>query len=157
VGLHGDQHIDMRGTGLRPQYTALRRGRRDVESVLGRRITWFRAPYGKQDPHTVIACRAAGMYPLMWSTSAHDWQPDDIDSQLSHVEGGLRPGAIVLLHDGAAGLQDPPPPLPNNQPQLLESLLTLLHRLELKPVTVSELCAAGASVRAPWFGSWLHH
>jgi hypothetical protein len=62
-----------------------------------------------------------------------------------------------LLHDGAAGLDDPPPPLPSTQPQLLTALLTLLQRLDLRPVTVGELCAAGSVVHAPWFGSWLHH
>lgn len=157
VGLHGDRHVEMRGESIRSQYTALHRGRRDVEALLGVRITWFRAPYGKQEPETVIACRLAAMRPLMWSTSAHDWQPDTIEDQLAHVAGGLEPGAIVLLHDGSARIAQPPPPPPRNQPELLERVLDLLQQRSLRPVTIRELCASGPAVRAPWFQQWLHH
>ena len=157
VGLHGDQHVDMRGGSFVEQYRALRRGRRDVEATTGTRVKWFRPPYGKQEPETVAACRSAGMRPLMWSTSGHDWQQVGIEDQLAHVAAGLRPGAVVLLHDGAARVADPPPLPPRTQPQLLEQLLDLLQFRGLEPVTISELCAVGRPVRAPWFEQWLHH
>ena len=157
VGLHGDEHVEMLNGSVRSQYVSLRRGRRDVEALLDVRITWFRAPFGKQEPETVLACRLAGMRPLMWSTSAHDWQPDPIEDQLRHVAGGLKPGAIVVLHDGSARVAEPPPPPPENQPELLDRLLDLLHERALRPVTMSELCASGVVVRGPWFEQWLHH
>jgi peptidoglycan/xylan/chitin deacetylase (PgdA/CDA1 family) len=147
----------MGGESIRSQYLALQRGRRDLETLLGVRVKWFRAPYGHQEPETVLACHLAGMRPLMWSTSAHDWQPDPIDEQLAHVAGGLTPGAIVLLHDGSARIAEPQPPPPSTQPELLERLLDLLHERSLRPVTMSALCASGAVVRAPWFERWLHH
>jgi hypothetical protein len=99
----------------------------------------------------------AGMRPLMWSTSAHDWQPDPIEDQLKHVAGGLEPGAVVLLHDGAADVVQPPLPPPRTQPELLQRLLGLLQERSLHPVTITELCASGSVVRAPWFRQWLHH
>jgi peptidoglycan/xylan/chitin deacetylase (PgdA/CDA1 family) len=157
VGLHGDRHVDMRGGSVAEQYRALRQGRSDIEALLGVRIAWFRPPYGKQEPRTVIACRLAGMRPLMWSTSAHDWRPDPIEHQLTHAASGLRPGAVVLLHDGSARIAEPPPPPPRTQPELLERLLDLMYERSLEPVTVSELCASGDPVRAQWFEQWLHH
>lgn len=126
----------------------------DVDRQLDLRLSWFRAPYGKRDLETVLACRLAGMRPLMWSTSGHDWQPDTIEDQLAHLAGGLEPGAIVLLHDGSARIADPPPPPPRNQPELLERVLDLLQQRSLRPVTISELCASGSVVRAPWFQQW---
>jgi peptidoglycan/xylan/chitin deacetylase (PgdA/CDA1 family) len=158
VGLHGDRHVELRGgESVRSQYVALRRGRRDVEALLEARVRWFRAPFGKQEPETVLACHLAGMRPLMWSTSAHDWQPDTLEEQLAHVSSGLEAGAIVLLHDGSARIAEPAPPPPEAQPELLERLLDLLQTRSLRPVTVTELCAAGSVVRAPWFEQWLHH
>ena len=157
IGLHGDRHVNMQGQPFRTQYVALRRGRHDVEALLHVKVRWFRPPYGKQGPGTVLACRLVGMRPLLWSTSAHDWQPDPIGAQLTHVAGGLAPGAIVLLHDGAADIVQPPPPPPRNQPELLERLLGLMQQRSLRPVTVSELCEAGLVEREPWFRQWRHH
>lgn len=157
VGLHGDRHVDLRGIPLAEQYRALRRGRRDVEAALGVPVRWFRAPYGKQEPETLLACRALRLRPLMWSTSGHDWEPSSLPEQLEHVSAGVRPGAVVLLHDGAADVVDPPAPLPAFQPELLEQLLAVLAQRGLEPVTVSRLIAAGRPVRALWFEHWLHH
>ncbi len=157
VGLHGDHHVDMRGGSLRQQFRSLRRGRRDVERLLGVRVRWFRPPYGTQEPETVLASRAAAMRPLMWSTSAHDWEPVTLEAQLAHVGAGLRPGAVVLLHDGSARVADPPPPPPATQPELLDRLLGVLHERGLEAVTVSRLCASGRRTTAPWFEQWLHH
>jgi peptidoglycan/xylan/chitin deacetylase (PgdA/CDA1 family) len=157
VGLHGDSHVDLRGVPLVEQYRALQRGRRDVEEVLGVPVRWFRAPYGKQEPETLLACRALRLRPLMWSTSGHDWEPSSLHEQLEHVAAGVRPGAVVLLHDGAADVVEPPAPPPAFQPELLERLLDVLVARGLEPVTISRLIAAGRPVRAPWFEQWLHH
>ncbi len=156
IGLHGDRHVDVRGGGLRGQFRAVRRGRRDLERITGRPVTWFRPPYGKQDAQTVLACRAAGMRCLLWSASALDWQDLPIPDQLARARLGLRPGAVVLLHDGAADPVEPPRPVPPNQPELLERLLAELDDQGLGAVPVSVLCASGRPVQAPWFGSWLH-
>jgi peptidoglycan/xylan/chitin deacetylase (PgdA/CDA1 family) len=158
VGLHGDRHEEMTGRALDVQYRALRRGRRDVEALLGVRVRWFRPPYGKQEPETVLACRLAGMRPLLWSTSAHDWEAhQSLQDQLAHVERGLRPGAIVLLHDGAADVKDPAPPLPHTQPDVTEEVLALARGLGLEPVPISRLIASGHVVHGRWFERWLHH
>lgn len=158
VGLHGDRHAEMPGQPFRSQLASLRRGRRDVETILGVPVRWFRPPYGKQEPETVLACRLAGMRPLLWSTSAHDWERHQgLAEQLAHVDRGLRPGAVVLLHDGAADADDPAPPLPHTQPEVTEQLLELIKRHGLQPVTISTLVEAGSVERARWFEQWLHH
>ena len=157
IGLHGDRHVDLRSIAAPTLYRALRRGRADVAAVTGSPVRWFRPPYGKQRAETVAAARAAGMRPVMWSTSAYDWKALTIPEQLAHVDPGLRPGAVVLLHDGAADEMEPLPPPPATQPALLDELLGRLDQRGLRPVGVSELCAAGRAQRAPWFEHWLHH
>ncbi|MGY1735367.1 polysaccharide deacetylase family protein [Geodermatophilus sp. SYSU D00684] len=157
IGLHGDRHVDVRGGGLREQFRAVRRGRRDLERITGRPVVWFRPPYGKQDARTVLACRAAGMRCLLWSASALDWQDLPVSDQLARARAGLRPGAVVLLHDGAAQPVDPPAPVPAHQPRLTELLLDELAAQGLTAVPFSELRAVGRPVLEPWFGSWLHH
>ena len=157
IGLHGDVHVELPGLPFRRQLGDLRRGRRDVEALLGVRVRWFRPPYGKQEPETVLACRLAGMRPLLWNSSSHDWQDDTYADQLTHASAGLRPGAIVLLHDGAASASEPFPTLPRHEPRLAEELLALVQARSLAAVTVSELCAAGSVVEESWFERWLHH
>ena len=156
VGLHGDRHIDLRGLGPVEVLLALRRGKRDVEDVVGRPVRWCRPPYGKQSSQVVAACRVARMDPVLWTAAAHDWRDEPVDQQIARAAPDLRPGAVLLLHDGAADEVEPPRPPPPTQPQLLERLLDLLHARQLRAVSVTALVEAGAPIREPWFGRWLH-
>jgi peptidoglycan/xylan/chitin deacetylase (PgdA/CDA1 family) len=156
VGLHGDTHVDLRGTKPIDLYRSLRRGRRDVERVVGQQLRWFRPPYGTQEPETVAACRAVGLQSVLWSATALDWRNEPIERQIEHAFQDLAPGGVLLLHDGSARIAQPPPPPPPTQPELLERILDRLDDLSLAPVPIRTLCAAGAPVREQWFEQWLH-
>lgn len=157
IGLHGDRHVDHCELTFGEQLRALHRGRRTVEGVAGRPVRWFRPPYGRQEPETVVASRLNRMSCVLWSASAHDWEDKSIEAQLAQLRRGLRPGAIVLLHDGSARPAIPPPPPPRNQPELLDRVLDVLTERGLRPVTLSDLYAGGQLVREQWFERWLHH
>lgn len=157
VALHGDEHVDLSGLPRQAQVRAVRRGRRRLREVTGTAPRWFRPPYGRQTAVTVAACRTAGMQPVLWSTSAHDWEALPVQDKLDHLAPAMKPGAIVLLHDGAAGAGDPPPPSAEEQTELIGGILDLAGEQGLEPVTVGDLHAAGEAVRSPWFRHWLHH
>jgi peptidoglycan/xylan/chitin deacetylase (PgdA/CDA1 family) len=156
VGLHGDRHVDLRGLGSLELGQALYRGKRHVERVVGAPVRWSRPPYGKQNARVVAASRALGMPPVLWTAAAHDWRDEPVETQVARAAPDLRAGAVLLLHDGAADPVEPPLPPPPTQPRLLEVLFDVLLARGLRPVTVTELAAAGAAVREPWFERWLH-
>jgi peptidoglycan/xylan/chitin deacetylase (PgdA/CDA1 family) len=60
----------------------------------------FRAPGGAWSPAVEREARRQGMVPLKWSVDPRDWTRPGAREVAVHVLGRMRPGSIVLLHDG---------------------------------------------------------
>ncbi|OOC55503.1 xylanase [Nocardiopsis sinuspersici] len=69
------------------------------EAVPHARVPYFRAPYGAWGRTPEVAA-GLGMQPLGWSLAVEDWVPPGTDVLLRRLEEGVRPGSVVLLHDG---------------------------------------------------------
>ncbi len=119
------------------------RSREQLESLLGERIRWLRFPYGergRQDPRAIRS--EYGVDTVHWTYSSHDGKFSDPDAIVARVEAGIRPGAIVLLHDALADEKTLPPPYVAARDATLSALPRigeLLLRRGLAPVTLSEL------------------
>jgi len=99
VGLHCDEHI--------------RHGTRDAEwgradtaravrrlNDLGVNPTLWRTPWGDTAPWTARVAAEHGLRLTGWTVDTHDWRGDAAADMLTATRPGLRPGAIVLAHDG---------------------------------------------------------
>lgn len=75
------------------------RTQRVIQQATGSAPRFFRPPYGERWFGLYPVLRDRGLRLVQWSASGDDWKlaADDI---ISSVRAGLRPGAIVLLHDG---------------------------------------------------------
>jgi len=75
-----------------------------IESVLGVRTPYFRAPGLNEGPQIDAALREAGMCGFSTDVDLHDYvSPRRPASQLcASFSAGLHPGTIVLLHDGGS-------------------------------------------------------
>lgn len=63
-------------------------------------VEYFRAPQGNWSEQITLTATANGMRPLSWSIDSRDWERPGVDQIVATVQGGLAPGAIILLHDG---------------------------------------------------------
>jgi chitooligosaccharide deacetylase len=103
VGSHSVTHPDPFSAGLRELTDEYRGGRAMVEAALGRGTRLFRAPMGHVPVRGAIAQRRAGVDNWLWSVDPEDWRPDRDPAELAEfVLSRLRPGDVVLLHDGIA-------------------------------------------------------
>lgn len=91
VGFHSHDHPRL--TGLRPRELT-----RQVRPTVAARC--FRPPYGATDRHVRKAVRAAGMRQVLWTADGRDWERPGPRTIRHNSLAGLRPGAIILLHDG---------------------------------------------------------
>lgn len=66
----------------------------------GVRISYFRQPGGMWTEAAVDAARQLGMTSLHWTVDPRDWLNPGPKSISSFVNSSVKPGAIVLLHDG---------------------------------------------------------
>lgn len=84
----------------------------------GVRPTFFRAPGGKWSPAMEAQARAQGMTPLAWTADPEDWKRPGVNAIVHTVLRELRPGGIILMHDGGG-----------RRGETLQALRVLLHRL----------------------------
>ena len=60
----------------------------------------FRPPMGLSNPRVFAAARSLGLQVIGWSARGLDTITDDPDRVVARIVKGLKPGAILLLHDG---------------------------------------------------------
>jgi peptidoglycan/xylan/chitin deacetylase (PgdA/CDA1 family) len=66
----------------------------------GTEVSWFRAPGGDFSPLNRHISAVNGLRPLGWTVDSNDWQRPGVATILSNIRKEIRPGAIVLMHDG---------------------------------------------------------
>ncbi|AYG64032.1 chitooligosaccharide deacetylase NodB [Rhizobium jaguaris] len=63
-------------------------------------LQYMRAPYGSWTQEVLSASASAGLAAVHWSVDPRDWSCPGVDAIVDTVLASIRPGAIVLLHDG---------------------------------------------------------
>jgi peptidoglycan/xylan/chitin deacetylase (PgdA/CDA1 family) len=88
-----------------------------IAQVLGERPEWFRPPHGRLGAYLAEVAGEEGQQVALWSVSAVDWGPLATPPRIFGRLHSIRPGDIVLLHDG---------PLRHNHPEATVGVLPLL-------------------------------
>jgi peptidoglycan/xylan/chitin deacetylase (PgdA/CDA1 family) len=155
IALHGVDHVRLTTLPAAQVRTRTRDGRRELEDLAGKRIRWFRPPYGAQRPGTWAAIRSAGLESVVWSNEAKDWQ-DDTVAELAGRTTTAQAGSVLLMHDGYAdaadGVDDGPPP-GFDRGELTRRVLTGFRERGLATSSLGDALAEGSLVRGAWFRS----
>lgn len=61
---------------------------------------WFRSPYGAIDGAVASYINSLGMGIVHWSDDPEDWSRPGTSAIVQRVMAQVKPGAIILLHDG---------------------------------------------------------
>jgi peptidoglycan/xylan/chitin deacetylase (PgdA/CDA1 family) len=94
----------------------------------------FRPPYGSTSPALDAQVKALGMWMVLWSVDPTDWALPGTATIVGRVLAAVRPGAIVLLHDGGG---------PREQtlaavPEIIDALRARGYRLVTVPALLVE-------------------
>lgn len=73
-----------------------------LTDISGEPPRWFRAVVGMSNPFVNAALKRHGLARVAWSARGFDGVEADPQTVLARIERNLSPGAIVLLHEGAA-------------------------------------------------------
>jgi peptidoglycan/xylan/chitin deacetylase (PgdA/CDA1 family) len=71
-----------------------------IEHATGARPRFFRAPHGFRNPWVAPIARRLGERVVGWTLGVWDTDRPGADTIASRTIAGVRPGGIVLLHDG---------------------------------------------------------
>lgn len=70
-----------------------------LEKIIGRKVLFFRPPFGVTNPNIARAVRQTGMKAVGWNIRSLDTVAQNEEKLLASVLGALKPGAIILFHD----------------------------------------------------------
>ena len=99
VELHCAKHV--RHTELTCSEVAAdaRSGLKDL-GTLGVLPRLWRPPWGIVTPWTRAVAKDFGLELVSWTADTHDWRGDTASEMYANVRPDLRPGAVLLMHDG---------------------------------------------------------
>jgi peptidoglycan/xylan/chitin deacetylase (PgdA/CDA1 family) len=127
-GDHTWDHVMMTGRSASFYDQEIGRTARAISQATGRRARLFRPPFEAHDRNLDAWVRAQGMLQVMWSTDSLDSQGATTRRVFRAVRRGIRPGAIILLHDNRGTTET-----------ALREILRRVKARGLKAVTVPEL------------------
>ncbi|MFL6130669.1 MAG: polysaccharide deacetylase family protein [Mycobacteriales bacterium] len=88
---------DLARDGLREQ---VGRTSQTLERAAGRPVALFRPPYGSRTPEVVGWLGDEKLTTVLWDVEAADWALPGADVIARRVLDQVRPGSVILLHDG---------------------------------------------------------
>ena len=104
VAVHGWTHVSHLARRPGTVVDEVRRARDTLGEVTGSSPRWLRPPYGVMSGGDLLATRATGLRPVLWTTWGRDWTTDASAAGVAAevLRGCGRDGAsgpTVLLHD----------------------------------------------------------
>jgi len=138
VGDHTWTHASLPSLNAAGLKTEIGDAQATIQQETGHNVTIMRPPFGDFTAKTNEFVRDRGMLPILWTIDSNDWALHDSQTLANNVlnSPALKPGAIILLHDGTMDRQV----TVNALPMILDGLVAR----GLRSVTVPELLRGGA-------------
>ena len=103
IGLHGMTHLNLSLVGAAQIVSDAQREQRYLATVVpsvGCAVTLYRTPYGLRAPRLDRELAAAHLSLVLWDVDTRDWARPGVGHIVAQVERLVKPGSIVLFHDG---------------------------------------------------------
>jgi len=121
----------------------IKRCQDQVESVCGRRTRLFRPPWGLWDEDAFVEAERLGYRMILWTVGVEHHSAKTPEAMAQRVLDEVRPGAIILAHDGE-------PNGPIDRSKTMKALPLIIDRLQeqgYRFVTLPELLRIGRRTR----------
>jgi peptidoglycan/xylan/chitin deacetylase (PgdA/CDA1 family) len=100
VGLHSYSHKDLAKLSAKGVRSELRKSQEAYKEATGKTASWMRLPYGSGDNTTYSLVAQQGLGNAMWSVDPRDWSRPGTKTIRNRVLRDVRPGSVILMHDG---------------------------------------------------------
>jgi peptidoglycan/xylan/chitin deacetylase (PgdA/CDA1 family) len=131
VGDHTWTHPYLPGLSDAAILDQIRSARAVVRRTSKAPVLLFRPPYGGHDARVDRIINSLGLLQVLWSVDSGDSTGSDVEGVYRNVLAGLKPGAIILMHENRA----------TTIKSLIRYVLPAIRRRGFKPVSVPELLA----------------
>jgi len=71
-----------------------------ISNITGQPVRFCRPPGGNYSADVLLSAKEAGLQTILWSVNSYDSGEADPEKIMSNVINRMRPGSIILFHDG---------------------------------------------------------
>ncbi|MFJ9773665.1 polysaccharide deacetylase family protein [Kitasatospora sp. NPDC101157] len=121
IANHTWTHPDLRHMSESAVRDELERTSDLLHRITGRMPTWFRSPGGDWSPVSLKVSADLGLRNMGWSVDPRDWSRPGTPAIIDTILKEVRPGAIVLNHDGGGDRSQTVAALKTYLPTLIDS------------------------------------
>jgi peptidoglycan/xylan/chitin deacetylase (PgdA/CDA1 family) len=100
LGTHTESHMRLASRPIGDQQQEILTTADRITRVSRHAVRLFRPPYGSYDAHTMTVLRNERMLMVLWSVDPADYDATAPAQVVAATLKAVKPGAIVLLHDG---------------------------------------------------------
>jgi peptidoglycan/xylan/chitin deacetylase (PgdA/CDA1 family) len=129
IGNHTWNHAHLQGLSEEQFSFEIDHTTEVLEAISGQDVVCTRPPYGDAKPDTVERLAAHGQASIVWSADSRDFDKPGPGPIVDHSLEGLRPGSIVLLHDGGG-----------NRDQTIAALPQLIDAIRGRGYSIGPVC-----------------
>jgi peptidoglycan/xylan/chitin deacetylase (PgdA/CDA1 family) len=131
IGSHSYSHKYLATAGEGLVRSEIGKADTAIERVTGSRPLWYRPAGGQTNADVFLEASNRAHRVVMWTVDPADWKRPGAGRIASRVLAGVRPGAVILMHDGGG-----------DRRQTVAALKTILRGLKKRgyqAVTLGEL------------------
>ena len=99
IGTHSSTHSYMSKLNAEEIKKELTTSSEAIESVTGKKVDLFRAPYGDYDDELIKTASELGYYTIQWDVDSLDWKDLSASDIAMRVINGAKNGSIILMHN----------------------------------------------------------
>ena len=99
IGTHSATHSQMSKLSESEIRKELQTSSQAIESVTGKKVELFRAPFGDYDDLLVETAQSMGLYTIQWDVDSLDWKNLTASEITLRIAGKVQPGSIILCHN----------------------------------------------------------
>ena len=124
IGNHTEHHLDLLKVSAKVVTAEIGEAEVDIQRVTGEHAVYFRFPYGAITPTARTVATKLGLKVVEWDVDTEDWKKPEANWIVRHVIDLVRPGDIILMHDGGG-----------NRSRTVAALRAIITRLEAHSYT----------------------
>ena len=103
IGTHSATHSYMSRLGEEEIRAELQSSCAAIETVMGKAVELFRAPYGDYDDLLIETAQSMGLYTIQWDVDSLDWKDGMSATDISmRILNRVQAGSIILCHNNGA-------------------------------------------------------
>ncbi|MGL5206175.1 MAG: polysaccharide deacetylase family protein [Acidaminococcaceae bacterium] len=138
IGTHTQHHKDLLRLDKQEMRSEMTMGIESIRKITGESTQFIRPPHGFKDYEVIEQAESLGLKVVNWDIIPRDWTNPGTEKIVSRVVENVKPGSVVLLHDGDS------PANSGSREQTVQALPMIIDQLRAEGysfVTIAELQA----------------